>query len=83
MLNKDLINSICQIYGVNKVGIKEKDDTVDFIIFEMNKTISLEKWNYFENILQEFIDKEVCVIDAGQAKKYLGENYLKEGVVIL
>lgn len=83
MLDKDLIYSICQIYGVNKVGIKENKDSLDLIIFEMNNSISLEKWNYFENILRELTNKDICIMDVVQVRKHFGNEYLEKGLVIL
>ena len=82
MINSSLLSSIFDNYGINKITVVEDNSALNFIISDMPSSISLERWEYLENILKEVTKKEIVFITKEQASSIFSGSTIKEGVVI-
>lgn len=82
MLNNAFIKSILNTYGIEKASIVETHSSLDFIIYDMEHSISLERWELMENALKDSTDKKINLLTYNQAIKHLGESYVSKGLVI-
>lgn len=82
MINKNIIKSIFENHSIYKVIFIEEKEFISFIICNMNESIELNKWNNLENILTEYLKKDVCLLPLSQALEYLGKDYIDKGEVI-
>ena len=82
MINKKIIKEIFSNYSINKVIFIEEKSFNSFIIVSMNESISLTRWENLENILKEYLNKDVTLLPLSQALKALGENHLRKGEII-
>ena len=82
MINKDIIKSIFSNYSIDKIIFINEEEFCSFIICSMNDNLSLERWENLENILKDYVNKEVSLLPLVQACNQLGKDYLKKGVII-
>ena len=83
MENKNILISVFKTYGINKVYLNKKSNTYNFIISAMEKSISLDRWNYLETVLKDITNKNVTLLPYEQALQHFGDNYINESLVIL
>lgn len=82
MINKNILSSIFDNYDIQKVVLIQKDETYNFIISNMSSSLTLERWEYLENILKDITKKSINIIPFPQAEKYFDSNLLNKGLVI-
>ena len=82
MSNKNILKSIFASYFIDKVLMIEETDTINFIIYSMNKSISLDRWENLENLLADFFKKNINLWTHPHATRYLDASYLNKGVTI-
>jgi len=83
MLNNKVLSSVLKTYGVKKARLKENNNSIDLIIIEMNDSFPLERWNYFETILKDLLNKKVNILTYNQVLRYFGESFIEESQVIV
>lgn len=79
MINKNILNSVFDTYGINKVTLIEENNEYIFLISNMPSNINLDRWEYLENILKDITQKNVSILALNYAKKYIN---LEKGLVI-
>ena len=79
MINTNILSSVFKNYHFEKVQMIENSNLCVFLVSNMLTSISLERWEYLENILADITQKDVAIMPLDYAKKHLN---LKEGVVI-
>ena len=82
MIDQNIVKSIFKSHSINKVVYIDEGSFNSFIIYEMSNSISADKWNNLEHLLQDITKKEVALLPYAQAVKHLGKDYLSKGVVI-
>ena len=82
MINIGIIKSILSNYSISEFIFLEEKDFDSIIICSMKESIPLERWNNLENILKEYLQKEISILPLSQAKKTLSDNQLNKGVWI-
>ena len=82
MINKNILSQVFDNYGINKVMLLEYNNSYNFLISEMNKELSLDRWEYLENILKDITKKNINLIPYSQAKKYFNDDINLKGEVI-
>ena len=83
MITNEGLKSIFNSYKINNVVLVENDNELNFVISNMNSNISLTEWENLENILKDIYKKNINIMTKNQCVKYLGNNFLSKGVVIL
>ena len=81
-MDTNIIKDILKSHYINSAILIDNNDEYNIVICSMKKEISFEKWDNLENLLKYCTKKDVCFSSYPQAKKYLGEEYLKKGVII-
>lgn len=82
MINMEIIKSILSSYSIDEFIFIEEKDFDAIIISSMKYSLPLERWINLENVLKEYIEKNISILPLSQAKKYLGEKYLAKGVIV-
>lgn len=82
MINKEILSSVFESYKINNVIVVEENNNLNFVISNMSVSISLDRWQYLENILKDITGKNINLLTCCQVKNNLGLDYLKKGVVI-
>lgn len=82
MINTKVLSSVFDNYDIHNVILLPINNTYNFIISNMPSSISLERWEYLENILKELTKKEINIFAVDQAISHLGEEAIKKGSVI-
>ena len=82
MINENILSKIFEQNKINNVIMVEENNYLNFIISNMTSSLSLDKWEYLENILKDVTSKNINIITYNQALKNLGNDYIKKGVVI-
>ena len=82
MINTKVLSSVFDNYDIHKVILLDIDNTYNFIISNMPSSISLEKWEYLENILQEITKKNINIFSLTQAINHFGNSIKSKGLVI-
>ncbi len=83
MITTEGLKSIFSSYKIDSVVLVENTNELDFVISNMNSSISLNEWENLENILKDIYKKDVNIMSKNQCIKYLGNDFLSKGVVIL
>lgn len=83
MITTEGLKSIFNSYKIDSVVLVENTNELDFVISNMNSSISLNEWENLENILKDIYKKDVNIMSKNQCIKYLGNDFLSKGVVIL
>ena len=83
MITNEGLKSIFNSYKINNVVLVENDNELNFVISNMNSNISLTEWENLENILKDIYKKNINIMTKNQCVKYLGNDFLSKGVVIL
>lgn len=81
-MNTSIIKDILNSHYINSAILIENSDEYNIIICSMEKEIPFERWENLENLLKYCTKKDVILSSYHQTKKYLGEEYLKKGVII-
>lgn len=82
MLDIDVLKSIFTSNNISKFILIEEENVINFVICQMNDSLTFEKWNNLENILAYYTKKTISINSYPQAIKYLGNEYLNKGVII-
>jgi len=82
MINKEILSSVFSNYGIKKIVLVEDNNKLNFIISEMDLSISLDRWEYLENILKDITKKDINIMALNDVFKYLGTNYISKGVAL-
>ena len=82
MINKNILSSIFDNYDIHSVKLVQDNNILNFIISQMPSSISLERWDYLENILKDVTGKTVNILPYNQAIKCFSEKLINEGLVI-
>lgn len=83
MITNEGLKSIFNSYKINNVILVENANELNFVISNMNSNISLTEWENLENILKDIYKKNINIMTKNQCVKYLGNDFLSKGVVIL
>ena len=83
MITNECLKSIFNSYKINNVVLVENANELNFVISNMNSNISLTEWENLENILKDIYKKNINIMTKNQCVKYLGNDFLSKGVVIL
>ncbi len=83
MITNEGLKSIFNSYKINNVVLVENANELNFVISNMNSNISLTEWENLENILKDIYKKNINIMTKNQCVKYLGNDFLSKGVVIL
>ena len=79
MIDNSVLSSVFDSYKIQNIVMVEQEGTYNFLISNMPTSISLDRWEYLENILRDITKKEIVIMPMSYAKKHLN---LEEGVVI-
>ena len=82
MINNRIISSVFSNYGIDSVILVEDNNKLNFVISNMNSSISLDRWEYLENILKDITQRDVNIMPLNQVLSHLGSDYISKGVVI-
>lgn len=82
MINKDFLSSVFDNYDIKKVLLIHEDESYNFIISEMSTSLTLERWEYLENILKDITNKDINLIPFSQAEKIFDNASINKGLVI-
>ena len=82
MINYNIFSSIFENYEIGNVILLKDKETHNFIISNMPSCISVDRWDYLENILSEITKSQCNIFPYNQAIKYFSEEIIKKGVVI-
>lgn len=77
------LQSVFSSYKINSVVLVENESSMDFIISNMENSISLDNWENLENVLKDIYKKNINLLTKEQCLKYLGKDFLNKGVTIL
>lgn len=77
------LQSVFSSYKINSVVLVENESSIDFIISNMENSISLDNWENLENVLKDVYKKNINLLTKEQCLKYLGKDFLNKGVTIL
>ena len=83
MITNEGLKSIFNSYKINNVVLVENANELNFVISNMNSNISLTEWENLDNILKDIYKKNINIMTKNQCVKYLGNDFLSKGVVIL
>ena len=82
MIDNTILSSVFDNYNINNVFLIKDNTTYNFIISNMPASISLERWEYLENILKDITKANVNLITLTDALKHFGKENLSKGEVI-
>lgn len=79
MINKEILTSVFEKHGIEKVVFIPLESKNIFLIKEMSSHLSLDRWEHLENILKDISCKPCDILDYEYASNYIN---VTEGVVI-
>ena len=79
MISKKILSSVFENYNIKSVILLESKTTCNFLISGMSTSISLERWEYLENILRDLTKKDVAITSLDYCKRHVN---IEEGIVI-
>ena len=82
MINKEILSSVFFNYGIKKIILVEDNTRLNFVISNMDLELSLDRWEYLENILKDITKKDINIMPLNQVLKHLGSTYVSKGDVI-
>ena len=59
MIDQNIVKSIFKSHSINKVVYIDEGSFNSFIIYEMSNSISVDKWNNLEHLLQDITKKKL------------------------
>lgn len=81
-MTNNIFSTIFENYGIESVILIDTESKSNFIISNMKNDLSIERWDYLENILKDVMKKSINIIPYNQAIKCFGIKKIEEGEVI-
>lgn len=77
-----LLSSLLQDFGISQAVLIENDDYFDILIKDMSSSLTLERWNYLENLIKILLKKEINFSSYNQAMTLIPLENFKKGVIV-